>query len=221
MPIPGSNSHLRAELAEKGTWIDVHMSITSDRSSAESRATLLEALNQIQVNEKASSEQPKQARPVAIVEARDTYEVSYPASKLILVIPKSALAPSRPPGEDAGPQFFTLSGSGTTGYGYFRPAKSFPGVKKVWENELQILKAAGFQKVSTDVAFKKVGNWEAIIYDLGAPIPGMGLPGIRAAWVQGETWIDLTLRTFSDSPIEESKARLEELLKSIEVRAAN
>lgn len=55
MPIPGSNSHFRAELAKKGTWIDVHMSLTSDRSSAESRAKLLEVLNQIQVKEKEDS----------------------------------------------------------------------------------------------------------------------------------------------------------------------
>jgi hypothetical protein len=220
MSIAGSNSHLRAERAEKGTWIDVHMSLTSDRTSAEARARLLEVLNQIQVKEKAESGPPPPANGVAIVEAGETYEVSYPASKLILVIPKGDLAPEKLPSDKAEPQFFYLTGSEIMAYGYFRPAKSFPGVERVWENEIKVLKAGGFEKVPTNVSFKKVGNWETVNYDLEAPVPGMSLPGIRGGWVFGETWIDLTLRILSKRPVEEARAKLEDLLKTIEVRPA-
>ena len=48
----GNNSHIRTELAQAGTWIDMHLSITSRRPKNELRATLLEFLKTIEVTEK-------------------------------------------------------------------------------------------------------------------------------------------------------------------------
>ena len=48
----GSNSHIRAQWVEAGTWIDVHMSITSEHPSSESRDKLTAVLKAIKVSKK-------------------------------------------------------------------------------------------------------------------------------------------------------------------------
>jgi hypothetical protein len=51
--IPGkSNSHIRAHWLQAGTWIDIHLSMTSNRASAELRSALQSLLKTIQVKEK-------------------------------------------------------------------------------------------------------------------------------------------------------------------------
>jgi hypothetical protein len=48
----GNNSHIRAHWLQAGTWIDIHLSITTDRPSMENRAKLHAFLKNVQVNEK-------------------------------------------------------------------------------------------------------------------------------------------------------------------------
>lgn len=51
--IPGTgNSHVRAHWVQDGTWIDVHISLTSNESQTGRRNRLREALKAIQVSEK-------------------------------------------------------------------------------------------------------------------------------------------------------------------------
>jgi hypothetical protein len=45
-------SHLRAHWVQAGTWIELHLSITSSRASADNRAALLALLGEIRVSEK-------------------------------------------------------------------------------------------------------------------------------------------------------------------------
>ena len=53
MPLPaGSNSHIRAHWLQAGTWIDLHLSITSERTPADNRRTLKSILKTIQVRQK-------------------------------------------------------------------------------------------------------------------------------------------------------------------------
>jgi hypothetical protein len=59
MPVPaGTNSHLRAQRLQAGTWIDVHLSLTSTQSNAANQLMLGKALTAIQVKEKASEGGP-------------------------------------------------------------------------------------------------------------------------------------------------------------------
>lgn len=52
---PGQlNSHVRAHWLQAGTWIDVHISITSRASSSENRKEMLDLLKAIQVKENKS-----------------------------------------------------------------------------------------------------------------------------------------------------------------------
>lgn len=48
----GSNSHIRAHWVQAGTWIDIHLSLTANRPSAETRAQLTELLKRIAVRER-------------------------------------------------------------------------------------------------------------------------------------------------------------------------
>jgi hypothetical protein len=53
MDIPrGNNSHIRAHFVRAGTWIDLHLSATANRSRGELRASLEAILNSIAVSEK-------------------------------------------------------------------------------------------------------------------------------------------------------------------------
>jgi hypothetical protein len=53
IPIPkASNSHIRAELVQSGTWIDLHLSLTAEQSTKDSRAELIKTLKKIQVVER-------------------------------------------------------------------------------------------------------------------------------------------------------------------------
>ncbi len=49
----GNNTHIRAHWLQSGTWIDIHLSITSNRPVTELKATLESLLSAIQVKEKS------------------------------------------------------------------------------------------------------------------------------------------------------------------------
>ena len=51
LSLPVSNTHVRAEWVEAGTWIDVHISVTTARPIEEARATALSLLQSIGVRE--------------------------------------------------------------------------------------------------------------------------------------------------------------------------
>ena len=52
-PSGSSNSHIKAHLLQAGTWIEVHISMTSDASNAEIRNNLLTLLKRFKVTEKS------------------------------------------------------------------------------------------------------------------------------------------------------------------------
>lgn len=53
LPVPGgSNTHIRAHWVQAGTWIDIHLSLTSRRPLAECREQMLALLNSISVTAK-------------------------------------------------------------------------------------------------------------------------------------------------------------------------
>ena len=53
MPVPvGSNTHIRAHWVQAGTWIDLHLSLTSERPIGECRELMKTLLKSIQVKNK-------------------------------------------------------------------------------------------------------------------------------------------------------------------------
>jgi hypothetical protein len=54
-PIPnGSSVHMRTSYLRAGTWIDLHVSITSEQQVSEAKAALLDLLSSINVTEKTA-----------------------------------------------------------------------------------------------------------------------------------------------------------------------
>lgn len=51
----GTNSHIRAHWVQAGTWIDIHFSITSERTAEENRKLLSSSLEALAVKEKTLS----------------------------------------------------------------------------------------------------------------------------------------------------------------------
>lgn len=57
IPLPGSDgkfvsTHIRAELIKAGTWVDLHISVTSEKPLADARTEALQLLKGIVVNQK-------------------------------------------------------------------------------------------------------------------------------------------------------------------------
>jgi hypothetical protein len=53
LKIPGaSNSHVRAHWVQAGTWIDIHLSLTSDRTAEENRKRLRSLIEALTIEEK-------------------------------------------------------------------------------------------------------------------------------------------------------------------------
>jgi hypothetical protein len=51
--LPGGRSfNMRAEFVQSGTWIDLHLSVTTNQSKADAQKVLRDTLNSIQVSEK-------------------------------------------------------------------------------------------------------------------------------------------------------------------------
>lgn len=48
----GTNSHISAHWVQAGTWIDLHLSITSDHTTTENRAKLKSVLKTVQIRQK-------------------------------------------------------------------------------------------------------------------------------------------------------------------------
>ena len=52
MPTPfGSNAHIRAHWLQAGTWVDLHLSLTSERTARENHAQLKRVLKAIRVRQ--------------------------------------------------------------------------------------------------------------------------------------------------------------------------
>ena len=52
--IKGSNTHLRSELVEAGTWVDLHISVTEEGSIEDARKVALQLLKAVIVTERQS-----------------------------------------------------------------------------------------------------------------------------------------------------------------------
>ena len=57
-----TNSHIRAHWLQAGTWIDIHLSITTDKSSDDARSQLEALLKTIAVTEKGPAAASQQAQ---------------------------------------------------------------------------------------------------------------------------------------------------------------
>lgn len=155
----------------------------------------------------------------ATIQQREgAYEMTVPASGLVVSIPRGALAPGKIPPEKADdPDYFMLEDEAQNLIvsGWIVPAQGFSGIREFWESETAQWRAMGLPAPQA-VSFARYSDWEAVIYDI--TFPSGSNTHIRAHWVQAGTWIDLHLSTTTYATPVENRAKLKSLLKSISVR---
>ena len=100
--------------------------------------------------------------------------------------------------------------------GWCESSRSFQGIARFWKDQTQMWKGKGLPDPQ-DVLFHKIGNWEAIRYDLKNP--RYTNSHIRAHWLQAGTWIDIHLSVKgSDRASAESRKFLGSVLGAISVK---
>lgn len=161
----------------------------------------------------------QEARPDALqIITRDkAYVLGVPVSRLVMFVPRGKLIQVRNPagGAASSPRYFYFVDRGFDVSGWFEPAQSFPGMRKFWENETRAWSRRGLP-APKDVTFKKVGGWNAIIYDIPSQLGNNS--HIRAEWVQDGTWIDIHLSLTSSRPNSGIRSALETFLGAVLVK---
>jgi hypothetical protein len=145
---------------------------------------------------------------VQIEESPAGLRVSVPASRIVMILPKGRLK-KVPALDRPGYFYFTDEARSLIVSGWFEPAERFPGIKKFWDDETRNASGHGSPEMQ-EVTFTKVGDWDAILYDLR--IPEITNSNVRAHWVSNGTWIDVHLSTTGTRPRAESRASLIEML---------
>ena len=162
---------------------------------------------------------PAYAEILQVRESEKGYELSVPASPLVMTIPKGGLARARNPqgGAASSPRYFYFEDPANHLFvsGWIEAARRFPGIKPFWENETAARRRRGLRDPQ-DVVFTKIENWDAIVYDETIAIGTNS--HIRAHWLQAGTWIDMHVSIAAESSSAEARARLTALLKTIQVK---
>ncbi len=169
--------------------------------------------------EATHSTEPSVANTLQIRESAQAYELTVPAGRLVMTLPKGGLTRANNPfgGAANHPRYFyfvdhkaflNLSG-------WFEPQRKFTSVKALWEGETKEWARRGLPQPK-DVSFQKIDNWQVVVYDM--PSPTGSSVHVRAHWVQAGTWIEMHISITSKSTSAESRAKMLELIKGIPVR---
>ena len=146
------------------------------------------------------------------------YVLHVPASSLQILIPRNGFV-QKDPRQVGGPDhpryfYFADSTRNIIISGWFEPEEAFPGIHRLWEEEAKIVEREGLP-TPADVAFTKIGNWNAVFYDLLHP--EYTNSHLRAHWLQAGTWIDLHLSITCKVPSALARSNLADVLKTVRV----
>jgi hypothetical protein len=137
---------------------------------------------------------------VRVDEINQDYELVIPESKLVMMVPKTGFQYKNinVGGGTANPGYFYFENiaDGIILSGWFEPQKKFKGIEKYWEDQVNAYKKRGLPS-PMDVAFDKIGDWNAIFYDTGTS--GYRTSNLSAHLIQSGTWIDLHISTTSNT----------------------
>jgi hypothetical protein len=162
---------------------------------------------------------PPRADALQVRELEQSYELSVPVSRLVMTIPKSGMPrATRAPSPNNHPRYFYFVDGLLNVSGWFEPANGFRGIRPFWAEETENWRKLGLP-APVDTAFARIGSWDVVIYD-HASAAGTN-SHLRAHWVQAGTWIDIHLSLTAEAPSAQTRERLAQLLKAIEVREKN
>jgi hypothetical protein len=152
---------------------------------------------------------------IAILERDQTFEITVPIAKLAIRLPMPNFKREMPAivgGATANPRYFMFydQARGIRLSGWFESASRFTGVK-----DPQPAFLAGKTLTHKNVAFKKIGTWDTVEYDVIHE--SINMASVNAHLVQAGTWIELHLSANSGLPISEQRDLLDKVLRSIQI----
>ena len=146
------------------------------------------------------------------------YVLHVPASSLQVLIPRNGFVQkdARQVGGPDHPWYFYFEDSArnTIISGWFEAEKAFPGIRRLWEEDTRVWEKEGLP-TPADVAFTKIGNWDAVFYDL--PHSDYTDSHLMAHWIQAGTWIELHLSITTKAPSSSARSALVDKLHTIRI----
>lgn len=161
-----------------------------------------------------------QSDRIVIAEEADAFVLTVPVSQLKMTIPKEGFVQGGGTGSQsdatASRRYFLFEDKPRHIFvsGWFEPESGFQGIAEFWAGEVAAWSKNKLPK-PTDVVFKKIGGWDAIVYQM--PRASGSNSNIRAEWLAAGTWIDLHASVDSESSATENVALLESLLSRIRI----
>jgi hypothetical protein len=149
---------------------------------------------------------------IQVEESAQSLRLTVPASRVVMLVPRGGLKKGAEL-ERPGYFHFTDEARSLVVSGWFEPAERFRGVKEFWQDETR----NPALKDPQDVTFAKVGDWDAILYEMRVRNPRVTNSHVRAHWVGNGTWIDVHLSTTGKRARPECRARLLKVLGTFRV----
>jgi hypothetical protein len=157
-----------------------------------------------------------------VFELPEGYVLNVPITTLAVTIPKKDLKNNLGAGSKLNPRYFLFQNERRPDIsvsGWIESATKFTSTRKIWQGDNIQWEINGLPN-PTDVVFKKIGVWDAVLYNMN--IPGGTHSNIRAHWIQENTWIDIHISSLTEakSP-RQCRAALMKLLGQIRVESTN
>jgi hypothetical protein len=157
-----------------------------------------------------------------VFELPEGYVLNVPVSTLAVTIPRKDLKNSTGKGSKLNPRYFLFQNERRPDIsisGWIEPAKDFTSTKKILEGDQIQWEINGLPN-PTDVEFKKIGNWDAVFYNL--KLLGNMHSSVRAHWIQENTWIDMHISSLTEGKTtRQCRATISKLLGQIQVENTN
>jgi len=158
---------------------------------------------------------------VEIRQRGEAYEITVSPSNVVLILPQGDWAPSKvaKDGAATSPTYFALEdGKGLMLSGWLEPAERYSGLKPLWEGDCKAWKEHGAPE-PLNVTFTKIGDWDAVLYELSMPQRGASNTHIRAEWAGQGTWIDAHMSLTSTLGIADARKRIHEVFDGVRVKS--
>jgi hypothetical protein len=154
-----------------------------------------------------------------ITSTEQAHVLTVPASRLVMRLPLGGLSLTNSAigGSTTNPRYFHFRDDAKQVIisGWFESDQAFPGLQKIWADEVTVSKKNGLPDAQR-VVFGRLGSWETIAYERA--VPNITNSHLHAHWVQAGTWIDLHASLTTNGSSQDARAKLESLLRAIVVK---
>jgi hypothetical protein len=157
-----------------------------------------------------------------VIELPHGYVLNVPVSSLAVTIPKKDMRSNPGTGSKLNPRYFLFQNERRPDIsisGWIEPARKFTSARKIFEGDVIQWTINGLPN-PTDVEFKRIGRWDAVLYTMS--IPGGMHSNIRAHWIEESTWVDMHVSSLTEGKTaRQCRATLMRLLGQINVENTN